>query len=35
LTESFPKTPVGRHISGQLIRSGTSPAPNYGETQDA
>jgi four helix bundle protein len=35
LTESLPKTPVGRHISGQLIRSGTSPAPNYGEAQDA
>ena len=35
LTESLPKTPVGRHISGQLVRSGASPAPNYGEAQDA
>jgi len=35
LTESLPKTPVGRHILGQLTRSGTSPAPNYGEAQDA
>ena len=34
LTESLPKTPVGRHISAQLVRSGTSPAPNYGEAQD-
>ncbi len=33
--ESLPKTVVGRHISGQLIRSGTSPAPNYGEAQSA
>ena len=35
LAESLPKTPVGRHMLGQLIRSGTSPAPNYGEAQDA
>ena len=35
LTESLPKSPVGRHILGQLTRSGTSPAPNYGEAQDA
>ena len=35
LTESLPKTPVGRHILGQLTRSGTSPAPNYGEAQYA
>jgi len=34
LAESLPKTPVGRHIQGQLSRSGTSPAPNYGEAQD-
>ncbi len=35
VTESLPKTKVGNHISGQLIRSGTSPAPNYGEAQSA
>ena len=35
LTESLPKTKAGRHIAGQLIRSGTSPAPNYGEAQGA
>ena len=33
--ESLPKTKTGQHIGGQLIRSGTSPAPNYGEAQDA
>ena len=31
----MPKTKVGNHISGQLIRCGTSPAPNYGEAQSA
>jgi hypothetical protein len=35
LAESLPKTPVGRHILCQLTRSGTSPAPNYGEAQSA
>ena len=33
--ESLPKSKVGKHIAGQLIRSGTSPAPNYGEAQSA
>jgi four helix bundle protein len=33
--ESLPKTRVANHISGQLIRCGTSPAPNYGEAQSA
>jgi four helix bundle protein len=33
--ESLPNTKVGNHIAGQLIRCGTSPAPNYGEAQDA
>ncbi len=33
--ESLPKTKAGNHIAGQLIRSGTSPAPNYGEAQSA
>lgn len=33
--ESLPKTQVGLHISGQIIRSGTSPASNYGEAQSA
>jgi four helix bundle protein len=33
--ESLPQTKVGNHVSGQLIRCGTSPAPNYGEAQSA
>jgi len=33
--ESLPKTKAGNHIAGQLIRCGTSPAPNYGEAQSA
>jgi four helix bundle protein len=33
--ESLPKTKVGNHVAGQLIRCGTSPAPNYGEAQSA
>ena len=35
LAESLPNTRAGRHISGQILRSGTSPAPNYGEAQAA
>lgn len=34
-TESLPRTPAGSHIRNQLLRSGTSPAPNYGEAQSA
>ncbi len=33
--ECLPKTKTGNHIFGQLIRSGRSPAPNYGEAQSA
>ena len=35
IAESLPNTKVGNHIAGQIIRSGTSPAFNYGEAQDA
>ena len=35
LAESLPKTRVGNHVAGQLIRCGTSPASNYGEAQSA
>jgi four helix bundle protein len=35
IAESLPKTKIGNHIAGQLIRCGTSPAPNYGEAQSA
>lgn len=31
----LPDTPAGRHVSGQLLRSGTAPAPNYGEARGA
>ena len=33
--ESLPKSPTGNHIRNQVLRSGTSPAPNYGEAQSA
>ena len=29
LVESLPKTALGRHVGGQLMRSGTSVAANY------
>ncbi|MGD0090025.1 MAG: four helix bundle protein, partial [Planctomycetota bacterium] len=29
--DAMPETRLGRHVSGQLVRSGTSPAPNYEE----
>lgn len=35
LSDNLPKTMAGRHIAGQIIRSGTSPASNYGEAQGA
>lgn len=31
VVEALPETRVGRHVAGQLVRSGSSPAPNYGE----
>ena len=31
----LPKTPVGRHISLQILRSGTAAAPNYAEARGA
>ena len=35
LSNRLPKTPAGKHISGQTLRCGTSPAPNYGEARGA
>jgi len=35
LTKKLPSSQVNKHLSGQLIRSGTSPALNYGEAQSA
>jgi four helix bundle protein len=33
--DALPNTRLGRHIAGQLVASGTSPAPNYEEAQGA
>ena len=35
LSEALPDTKAGKHVSSQVLRSGTSPAPNYGEAQSA
>lgn len=35
LSSRLPRTPAGKHIAGQILRSGTSPAPNYGEARGA
>ncbi len=35
IVESLPITRVGNHIANQLVRSGTSPAANYGEAQSS
>ena len=35
LSASLPRTPAGKHVAGQILRSGTSPAPNYGEARGA
>jgi four helix bundle protein len=35
LSASLPRTTAGKHIAGQILRSGTSPAPNYGEARRA
>jgi four helix bundle protein len=35
LTDRFPATPIARHVTTQITRSGTSPFANYGEAQAA
>lgn len=35
LADSLPDSPASKHISRQLLRSGTSPAPNYAEARGA
>jgi four helix bundle protein len=35
VSENLHTTPAGRYISGQIVRSGTSPALHYGEAQSA
>jgi four helix bundle protein len=33
IVETMPDTKAGNHLGSQLLRSGTSPALNYGEAQ--
>ena len=35
IVEALPNTKAANHIGGQMIRSGCSPALNYGEAQEA
>ena len=35
LSSKLPKNPQGRHISSQILRSGTAAAANYGEARGA
>jgi len=35
VADALPPTKSGQHLMGQLTRSGTSPALNYGEAQGA
>jgi four helix bundle protein len=35
LSAHLPRSSAGKHIAGQILRSGTSPAPNYGEARGA
>ena len=35
LVTCLPETTAGRHVAGQVLRSGTSPAPNYAEARGA
>jgi four helix bundle protein len=35
VADALPDSRLGRHVAGQLIRSGTSPAPNYEEGRAA
>lgn len=35
LSDHLPKTVAGRHIAGQLLRSGTAPAAHYAEARGA
>ena len=35
VVDALPSTALGKYLKGQMIRSGTSPALNYGEAQSA
>jgi four helix bundle protein len=35
LADKFPPTRASQHVTQQMLRSGTAPAPNYGEARGA
>jgi len=35
VARALPSAVEGKHIAGQIVRSGSSPVPNYAEAQDA
>ena len=35
VADALPKSQAAKHIAGQWLRSGTSPAPNYAEARGA
>jgi four helix bundle protein len=35
VVEALPNTRAGNHVAGQLVRCGSSPAPNYAEARGA
>jgi len=35
LVTRLPRATAGRHVAGQVLRSGTSPAPNFAEARGA
>jgi four helix bundle protein len=35
VSEALPNSKAGNHVKSQILRSGTSPAPNYSESQSA
>ncbi len=35
VVDALPNSRLGRHVATQLVRSGTSPAPNYAEACNA
>src|SRR5262249_54167809 len=35
IVDTLPETPAGKHVAGQLLRSGTSPGANYEEARGA
>ncbi len=34
LCSALPRTPIGNHLASQLLRCGTSPAPDYAKAQE-